>query len=216
MVLTSENITTEGQMRKLVTTTFVTLDGVMQAPGGPEEDASGKFEFGGWQAPFSDDDDAGAFIGDAMSKPFDLLLGRKTYDIFASYWPRQEGPIAKPLNEATKYVASRAGVELTWDTSHLIEGDVIEGIKAIKNTEGPDLLTFGSGNLIQSLLDADVIDEMQIITYPLTIGTGKKLFADGTAPTTFKPVKTAVSSNGVFMAIYQPAGGVEVGTMGPE
>lgn len=199
-------------MRRLITTTFVSLDGVMQAPGGPEEDTSGDFEFGGWTVPYWDEE-AAAFMDDTMGKPFDLLLGRKTYDIFAGYWPQHDDiPIGKPLNDATKYVASRGKPNLTWKNSHRIEGDLLDAVRALKQTDGPELQVHGSSDLIQTLLGGNVIDEMRVLIYPVTLGSGKRLFGNGAVPTTFNVTKTVVGSDGVIMSIFQPKGGVETGS----
>jgi dihydrofolate reductase len=199
-------------MRKLITTTFTTLDGVMQAPGGPQEDTSGDFKYGGWSFPFWSDE-IGEFMNDTMGKPYELVLGRKTYDIFAAFWPRQnEGPIASPFNQTAKYVASRGKPDLSWNNSHLIEGDLIQGVKALKEIDGPELQVHGSGNLIQSLLGGGVIDEMRVIIYPVIVGGGKRLFAQGSMPTTFKVTKAVTSPDGVFAAVYEPVGDVKVGS----
>jgi dihydrofolate reductase len=141
-----------------------------------------------------------------------LLLGRRTYDIFASYWPQAEEPVAKPLNDAVKYVASRGKPELTWNESKLIEGDLIQGVKALKQTDGPELQVHGSSDLIQTLLGGGVIDEMRVLTYPVTLGTGKRLFGTGAVPSSFNVTKTAIAPNGVIMAIYEAAGRVELGS----
>jgi dihydrofolate reductase len=200
-------------MRRLITTTFVTLDGVMQAPGGPEEDPSNGFAFGGWQAPFTDEA-AGAFINEIMNDPFDLLLGRKTYDIFASYWPQHvDVPIGAAFEKATKYVASRSQPELKWHDSRLIEGDVNEYLRRLKQDDGLDLHVWGSGDLIQTLLRGDVIDEMRVLTYPIVVGAGKRLFGPEGAARTFDVTKTAATEDGVIMAVYKPAGDVETGTI---
>jgi len=201
-------------MRRLITTTFVTLDGVMQAPGGPEEDPSNGFAYGGWQAPFSDEA-TGEFIGETMSTPFDLLLGRKTYDIFAGYWPLHvDDPVGAAFQKATKYVASRSRLDLEWEGSRLIEGDVNEYLRRLKQDGGPDLHVWGSGDLIQTLLGGDVIDEMRLLIYPIILGSGKRLFADGGVARSFTATKTAVAKDGVIMAAYEPAGAVETGTVG--
>jgi dihydrofolate reductase len=201
-------------MRKLITTTFMTLDGVVQAPGGPEEDETGSFSYGGWSAPYWDDA-IGEFMDELMGKPFDLVLGRKTYDIFASFWPNQSDDAGgKPLNEATKYVASRGNPELSWDKSVQLTGDVVQAILELKQGNGPELQIHGSGNLIQSLLGNNVIDEMRVITYPVVLGTGKRLFEVGAAPTKLEAIKTTTVANGVTLAVYKPAGTPEVGSFG--
>jgi dihydrofolate reductase len=199
-------------MRKLVVTTFLTLDGVMQAPGGPGEDEEGDFAFGGWSANYWDEV-AGQEMGDFMSRPFDLVLGRKTYDIFAGFWPNAtEEPIAKPLNDATKYVASRGKPNLSWQNSVLIEGDVAEGVAELKQQDGPELQVHGSGDLIQTLLRADLVDEFHLLIYPLVLGSGKKLFADGTIPAALKVVDSKISPSGVVIATYERAGDVVTGS----
>jgi dihydrofolate reductase len=199
-------------MRKLIVSTFLTLDGVMQAPGGPEEDDEGGFEYGGWSVNYWDDQ-MGGVMGEAMSDPFDLLLGRRTYDIFASYWPHagdEQG--AKPLNEATKYVASRGRPELTWEKSVLIEGDAAEGVGALKRGDGPELQVHGSGNLVQTLMRHNLVDEYRLWTFPLVIGTGKRLFANGTIPAGLRLVDSTVSTTGVIIGTYEPAGEIVTGT----
>ena len=169
-------------MRKLIVSTFLTLDGVMQAPGGPEEDDSGGFAHGGWSVNYWDDR-MGEVMGAAMSVPFDLVLGRRTYDIFAAYWPHaSEEQGAKPLNDATKHVASRSRPTLEWRNSVLIEGDAAEGVAALKQQDGPELQVHGSGNLVQTLLRHGLVDEYRLWVFPLVIGSGKRLFADGTVP----------------------------------
>ena len=199
-------------MRKLIVSTFLTLDGVMQAPGGPGEDDSGGFALGGWSVNYWDDR-MGEVMGEAMSTPFDLLLGRTTYDIFAAYWPHaRESDGAKPLNDATKYVASRGHPKLEWNESVLIEGDAAEGIAALKNDSGPELQVHGSGNLIQTLMRHSLIDEYRLWVFPLVIGSGKRLFSDGTIPAGLKLVDSTVSTTGVVIGTYEPAGEIVTGT----
>ena len=206
-------------MRKIITTTFVTMDGVMQAPGGPGEDTSDGFKYGGWQAGFGDDM-TGKIIEDFMTAPFELLLGRRTYDIFAGYWPKHPEIelIAKPFNSTKKYVVSHTQRELSWNNSVLITGDVVAEIKKLKNNPpaggGPDLSVWGSGNLIQTLLKNNLIDRMHIWTHPVTIGSGKKLFAEGTVPQSFKLVGSTISPTGIILATYEPAGELKTGTVG--
>jgi dihydrofolate reductase len=203
-------------MRKLIVSTFLTLDGVMQAPGGPEEDESGNFEHGGWSFHYWDDTMA-QVMGEAMSTPFDLLLGRKTYDLFAAYWPNAgDAPGAKPLNDATKYVASRGRPELTWDRSVLLDGDVAEAVAALKQEDGPELQVHGSGNLIQTLLRHGLVDEFRLWFFPLVLGKGKRLFADGTIPSGLKLVDSTVSTTGVVIGTYEPAGEVVTGSFALE
>ena len=199
-------------MRKLIVSTFLTLDGVMQAPGGPEEDDSGDFAHGGWSVGYWDER-MGEVMTAAMSTPFDLLLGRRTYDIFAAYWPHAtEDPGAKPLNEATKYVASRSRPTLGWSNSVLIEGDAAEGIAALKNEDGPELQVHGSGNLIQTLLRHGLVDQFRLWVFPLVLGSGKRLFAEGTVPAGLKLVDSTVSTTGVVIGTYEPAGEVVTGS----
>ena len=193
-------------MREIKVTTFITLDGVMQGPGGPEEDRSGGFAYGGWIGDRWDetlDQEMGAFMG----RPFDLLLGRRTYDIFAGYWPSAPDELGgAPLNKATKYVASRGRPNLTWDRSVLLEGDVADAVRALKQTDGPELQVHGSGDLIQTLIRANLVDEWHLMVFPVLIGSGKRLFADGTVPGTLRLVDGRVTQKGVFVATYQPAG----------
>jgi dihydrofolate reductase len=199
-------------MRKLIVNTFLTLDGVMQAPGGPEEDTAGNFDLGGWSVNYWDEK-MGEVMDEAMSQPFDLLLGRKTYEIFAAYWPHAtEEQGAKPLNDATKFVASRTLRSLDWSKSVLIEGEAAEGVAALKREEGPELQVHGSGNLIQTLLRYELIDEFHLWTFPLVVGRGKRLFSDGTIPAGLKLVDSTVSSTGVMIGTYVPAGEVVTGS----
>jgi dihydrofolate reductase len=202
-------------MRKIITATFITMDGVMQAPGGPEEDPSENFAYGGWQAYLGDDVTEKA-IAKYFVEPFELLLGRVTYDIFASYWPNHPEieNVATPFNSTRKYVVSHSNIELPWNNSQLITGDVVEEIKKLKEMDGPDLFIWGSGKLIQTLLKHDLIDKMHILTYPVTIGSGKKLFAEGTKPKVFKITESIVSPTGVIIATYEPAGELKTGTIG--
>lgn len=203
-------------MRELIVSTFVTLDGVMQAPGGPEEDPEGDFELGGWTVNYWDDQ-LGEFMGELMDHPFDMVLGRKTYEIFAGYWPNaSEEAGAKPLNDATKHVASTTLRSLEWQNSELIEGDVAEGVAALKQQDGPELQVHGSGNLLQTLLRHDLVDRFRLLTFPVVIGKGKRLFADGTIPAGLKLVDSKVSSTGVVMSVYERAGDIVTGTFGEE
>src|SRR5262245_2559228 len=199
-------------MRKLQVNTFMTLDGVMQAPGGPEEDTDGGFAFGGWSFPLWDDAMTKA-MADFTAEPFDLLLGRRTYDIFKGYWPNHpDEPGAKELNDATKYVASRATPTLDWGPAVPIGGDAAGGVADIKRGEGPRLLVDGSANLIQSLLPAHVIDEFHLFVFPIVLGSGKRLFGDGTIPDGLRLVDSTVSGTGVFIGTYEPAGEVDTGS----
>jgi dihydrofolate reductase len=203
-------------MRKLSVGAFMTLDGVVQAPGGPDEDDSGGFTFGGWSVNYWDDL-MGQVMTGSMSAPFDLVLGRRTYDIFAAYWPNAtEEQGAKPLNDATKYVASRGRPELTWAESVLIEGDAADGVAELKRQDGPELQVHGSANLLQTLLAHNLVDEFHLWTFPVVIGSGKRLFADGTVPAALRLVDSTVSTTGVVIGTYQPAGEIVTGSFAPE
>ncbi|HEV8192557.1 MAG TPA: dihydrofolate reductase family protein [Ktedonobacterales bacterium] len=198
-------------MRSIIVLSFVTLDGVMQAPGGPEEDPTGGFSYGGWTAPYFDD-----FLGNVMaeqtSRPFDLLLGRKTYAIFAAYWPQhtEEWP---GINNATKYVASHAPREFTWERSVLLTGDVVDEVKMLKAQDGPELQVHGSGKLIQTLLQHNLVDELWLKIFPITLGTGKRLFAKGTTPGAFSLREAKTSPRGVIVASYERSGAVQTGSV---
>lgn len=202
-------------MRKLVVNTFMTLDGVMQAPGGPEEDPSNDFALGGWSVNYWDDK-MGAAMGEFMGKAFDLVLGRKTYEIFAAHWPHSKEEGAKELNEATKHVATKTLTSLEWQNSRRIEGDVVEGIRALKQQDGPELQVHGSANLLQTLIGAGVIDEFHIWTFPVVVGPGKRLFDEGTVPGALKLVDSVISSTGVVMGTYEPAGELVTGSFALE
>jgi dihydrofolate reductase len=203
-------------MRKLIVTTFLTLDGVMQAPGGSGEDDSGGFAHGGWSVNYWDEQ-MGQVMGDAMSAPFDLLLGRKTYDIFAAYWPHATDDAgAKPLNDATKYVASRSHPRLQWSNSVVIEGDAAEGIAALRKDDGPELQVHGSGNLIQTLLRHNLVDQYRLWVFPVVIGSGKRLFSEGTIPSGLKLVDSKVSTTGVMIGTYEPGGEIVTGSFALE
>ncbi len=202
-------------MRKLVVNTFVSLDGVMQAPGGPEEDPTGGFDHGGWSVPFWDDQ-MGKVMGEFMGKPFDLILGRKTYDIFAAHWPHTDEPGAAELNRATKNVASRTLDTLEWENSRLLEGEVGEAVARLKEEDGPELQVHGSSDLIQTLLRHGLIDEIRVWIFPVVLGTGKRLFGEGALPATLKLVDSQVSSTGVVMATYAPGGELHTGSFALE
>lgn len=197
-------------MRKIIVLSFITLDGIIQAPGGPEEDTSGGFRYGGWTVPYFDEL-LGKIMDEQMNRPFDLLVGRKTYEIFASYWPhhKDEWP---GVNKATKYVASHGDMQFTWDKSVLLHGDVVEAIKKLKAQDGPDLHVYGSGNLVQTLLKNDLVDELWLKIFPITLGSGKRLFAEGTIPAAFKLIDSKVSTGGVIIANYERAGDVKTGS----
>jgi dihydrofolate reductase len=204
----------DDEMRELIVSTFLTLDGVMQAPGGPEEDHEGGFALGGWSVNFWDDVIDG-FMAEATSRPFAMVLGRRTYDIFAAYWPTApEEAGASVFNEATKYVASRSRPTLEWTNSVLIEGDVAAGIAKLKEEDGPELQVHGSANLIQTLLAHDLVDRYRLMVFPVVIGSGKRLFAEGSLPGALKLVDSKVSTTGVTIAIYEPAGELVTGSFG--
>ncbi|MGC1177203.1 MAG: dihydrofolate reductase family protein [Candidatus Saccharimonadales bacterium] len=198
-------------MRKIVVLSFISLDGVMQAPGGPEEDTSDGFQYGGWTVPYSDEF-SGKLMGEQMGMPFDLLLGRKTYDIFAAYWPKQTGSIADPFNKTTKYVVSGSSPKLSWENSVLIEGDVVAKLKELKQQDGPMLQVHGSGNLIQTLLKNDFVDELWLKIFPVTLGKGKRLFAEGAMPAAFELIESKTTPRGVIFANYKRSGKVKTGS----
>jgi len=204
-------------MRNIITTTFLTLDGVYQAPGASEEDTSSGFQYGGWQYGKFQDDVTGKIMQSWFTQPFELLLGRVTYDIFAAYWPtaKDDGLVAVPFNATKKYVVSHdPNIKASWNNSTVISGDVVAELQKLKAMDGPDLWVWGSGNLIQTLLKANLIDRMHLWTHPVTIGSGKRLFADGTQPATWKLVDSKISPMGVILASYEPAGELKTGTVG--
>ena len=203
-------------MRKIVVLSFVTLDGVMQAPGGPEEDKAGGFKWGGWSVGYWDDF-LGKVMGEQMVGPFDLLLGRKTYDIFAAHWPRMgnEDPAASKLNNARKYVVSTTLKQPEWANTTVLRNNIVQEIRKLKEQEGPELQVHGSGNLIQTLLKHDLVDELRLKIYPVTLGKGKRLFAEGTVPAGFKLVENKASPKGVMIATYARAGEVKTGSFAP-
>ena len=190
--------------------TFITLDGVMQGPGGPTEDTSGNFTYGGWTVPYFDDF-LGQVMTEQMNRPFDLLLGRKTFEIFASYWPFHEDEGAS-INAATKYVASNTLTTHEWKKSVFLNDDVVEKIKKIKLQDGPELQVHGSGNLIQTLLEHDLVDEFWLKIFPVTIGMGKRLFGKGTIPGTFTLVESNSLPAGVIIANFKRAGEIKTGS----
>lgn len=205
-------------MRKLIVLSFITLDGVMQAPGGPEEDPTGGFQYGGWVFPYFDDF-LGMVMDKQMNKAFDLLLGRRTYEIFAAHWPyvNTDGdPVAAGINKAKKYVASRTLTRLDWSNSELIKGDAAEEVKKLKEQEGPEIQVHGSAGLIQTLLKHDLVDELWLKIFPVTLGRGKRLFAEGTIPVGFKLLESEISPNGVIVANYARAGEVRTGSFALE
>src|SRR6266705_4185743 len=200
-------------MGQLIVSEFVTLDGVMQAPGGPEEDTEGGFKHGGWQAPLLDEESLSLITGD-IGRMDALLLGRKTYDIFAAYWPRATTnmEIADKLNTAPKYVASRSRRKLEWNNSTLIQGDVSKEVARIKQKHG-EVHVIGSGDLVQTLLRHDLVDRLNLWVYPLLLGTGKRLFADGTVPTALRLVESATFPKGAVLLTYERAGKPTFGSM---
>ncbi len=202
-------------MRKIITTTFVTLDGVMQAPGGPGEDDSGGFKYGGWQMNFPQDEKMNSILSGFFNIPFELLLGKITYDIFAGYWPtaKTDNEVAVPFNQTKKYVVSHNLFEPSWHNSVCITGDVVAQLEQLKKQDGPDLWVWGSGNLIQTLLQNHLIDRMHLWIHPITIGTGKKLFAEGTQAENFKLVDSKIGANGIIFATYEPAGALKITTV---
>lgn len=200
-------------MRKLIASTFVSLDGIMQAPGGPEEDPTGGFTFGGWTVGYWDEGmDISASGFD--SKDRELVLGRRTYEIFEAYWPYQpdDNPVAKTLNAAKKYVASRTLKTLHWNNSALLHGDVVSAVTALKATPGPDLQMIGSGNLIQTLQTASLIDEYNVWTFPVVLGRGKRLFSETIKPSALRLVRSQASATGVVMSTYVPSGDIHPGS----
>ncbi len=198
-------------MRKLAVNTFVTLDGVMQAPGGPEEDPSGGFEHGGWSVNYWDD--VMGEVMDASTDSYELLLGRGTYEIFAAHWPHvTDDPTADSLNAVPKHVASTTLEQVDWNNSTLITGDVADYVRSLKEQDGPEIQVHGSWGLIQTLLEHDLIDEFRVWTFPLVIGTGKRLFDEGTIPAGLRLTGSKASSTGVTIATYERAGDIELGS----
>lgn len=214
-------------MRKIIAGAFMSLDGVMQAPGGPQEDPTGGFAYGGWVWPYWDDV-TGAAMSEGFAQPFDLLLGRKTYDIFAAYWPYIEtnpkalgydemsGGIATLFNKARKYVATRGNRDLTWQNSMSLGRDVVGRLRELKKEDGPTLLIQGSSNLVQTLITHDLIDEFRLLIFPLVFGKGKRLFGEGTLPVAFKLARSTTSSTGVLIATYDRAGEIKTGSFAPD
>jgi dihydrofolate reductase len=196
-------------MRTLAVNTFMSLDGVMQAPGGPEEDPTGGFMHGGWAANYFDDEMMGQ-VADA--DPYELLLGRGTYEIFAAHWPYDEGPIADQLNSTRKHVASTTLEQVEWNNSTLITGDVAEYVATLRSQDGPEIQVHGSPGLIQTLLEHDLIDEYRLWIFPVVLGTGKRFFGDGTIPGGLKLVATRASKTGVTINTYERAGDVNSGS----
>jgi dihydrofolate reductase len=200
-------------MRKVIAIDFVSLDGVIQGGGGPDEDASGGFAYGGWVAPYISDGVVGAVIERQMKLPFDLLLGRKTFQIWAPFWPKH-ADIWPGVNPATKYVASNTMTSSDWKPSVFFSGDVAEKVIQLKKQPGPDLHVYGSANLLQTLLKRDLVDAFWLKILPLTLGRGKRLFAEGTIPAAFKVTESYVSPTGIIVVNYERAGAVKTGTIG--
>ena len=210
-------------MRKIRATTFISLDGVMQAPGGPEEDLTTGFRYGGWTVPYWDDVLSQA-MGESFAEPFELLLGRRTYDIFAAHWPRiptepgadgydaGDAEIARTFNSVAKHVATRDPATLTWSNSRWLGADVPAALRELRRTTGPDLLVQGSSVLLQALLEHDLLDELTLLVYPVTLGKGKRLFGEGTRPASFAMTASTISPSGVVVATYARAGEVRTGS----
>jgi dihydrofolate reductase len=198
-------------MRKFIPITQVSLDGVMQAPGGPEEDPSNGFALGGWAMPFVDDD-LKQVIDKTIAGEFDMLLGRRTYEIFAGYWPKQgDNPIAKAFNKATKYIVTGSPQHLDWKKSQRIDGDAVEEIRRLKASDGPELHVWGSSKLLQTLIAAELIDEYRLWVFPVVLGQGKRLFESGAPPHRLGLVETKSTRSGVLLNTYRPAGPLATG-----
>jgi dihydrofolate reductase len=197
-------------MRKIRVLEHISMDGVIQAPGGPEEDPSGGFAYGGWISPYSDEV-LGTALRKQMNMPFDLLLGRKTFDIWAAYWPHH-ADIWQGVNTATKYVASNTMTSHEWQPSVFLGGDIADQVSKIKQQQGPDLNVWGSGKLLQTLIKHDLVDAFWLMIYPVTLGSGKRLFAEGTIPAAFKVTESKVTSNGVIIVNYERAGAITTGS----
>jgi dihydrofolate reductase len=210
-------------MRKIIANTFITLDGVMQAPGGPEEDPTSGFDYGGWSVNYWDEMMAKVLMDGLMAKPFDLMLGRKTYEIFAAHWPfvkndpdKMNAMAADKLNGAKKYVVSKTLSKASWENSTLIKGDIVKEISNLKRQEGPEIQIHGSSDLIQTLLSHDLIDEFCVWTFPLTVGRGKRLFGRGSIPAGLKLLDCKVSKTGVIIATYSRDGKIKTGSLALE
>jgi len=204
-------------MRRLIASAFVSLDGVMQAPGGPEEDPTGGFAFGGWVAPYwQGDDSLDAAMDRLFEAPFALLLGRRTYEIFAAHWPYQDDKIGTAFNAATKYVATSSNAPLAWNGSVALRGDILAEVARLKQEDGPDLLIQGSSVLLHSMLASRLLDELVLLTFPLLLGKGKRWHGDDAAPAALELVDSRISSNGVTIGRYRPAGEVRTGSFVPE
>lgn len=205
-------------MRKLIIREFISLDGVIQGPGGPDEDPSGGFRFGGWMVPYADD--AGRQdLQDLLSRPFELLLGRNTYDIFAGYWPKVGADsgshaIAEPFNRVAKHVATHRPDSLEWNNSHALQGDPAEAVRALKQGDGDDLLAFGSGHLVRQLLAAGLVDELRLLTFPVLLGRGKRLFGEDALPSSLELAHSSITAGGVLITRHARSGQVRTGSFG--
>jgi dihydrofolate reductase len=205
-------------MRKLIVAEFISLDGVIQGPGGPEEDPSGGFRFGGWQVPYSDEA-IGQAVMELFSQPFELLLGRRTYDIWAAYWPRigadsPNHPIAGQFNRVRKHVATHRPDTLDWQNSHALGSDITDAVRALQREDGGYLLTHGSGDMVRQLLAAGLVDELRLMIYPVVLGHGKRLFGDNAQPSAFNLAHSTVTPGGVLITRYVRSGEVRTGTFG--
>jgi dihydrofolate reductase len=198
-------------MRELIVSSFVTADSVMQAPGGKGEDPEGGFEYEGWMTGYFTEEISSA-IGEWMSRPFEFLIGRRTYEIFAAHWPTSDDPGAPVMNSATKHVVSTTLKDLDWENSRLVEGGVPDGVRALKESDGPELQVHGSANLIQSLLEYGLVDEFRLLVFPLVLGTGKRLFGEGTSPAGLELADSRVFDNGVIKAVYRTGPEIQLGT----
>jgi dihydrofolate reductase len=202
-------------MRKLIVAEHISLDGVIQAPGGPEEDPSGDFRLGGWTVPYADEA-IGQEVQDLFSQPFELLLGRRTYEIWAAYWPRVRpgNAIADLFNSVPKHVATHRSDTLDWQNSHALKGDLADAIHALKQQDGANLLTWGSGDMVCQLLAAGLVDELRLIIYPVVLGRGKRLFGNNAQPSAFTLAHSTGTRNGVLLTRYARSGEVRTGTFG--
>ena len=202
-------------MRKIIVATFMTMDGVLQSPGGPTEDPTNGFKWGGWQFSYNDEvlDKA---LGQLFANPIDLLLGRRTYEIFSAYWPYKTDEIGNLFNSINKYVVATTPIDTSWSKTHLINKDVVNELRKLKSQDGPDLLVHGSGKLVQTLFAHNLVDVLHTFVYPLTIGKGKKLFEEGTQPQEWKVTDAVVSPSGAIVATYVPGGEVKAGSYAVE
>jgi dihydrofolate reductase len=203
-------------MRKLIVSAFISLDGVTQAPGGPTEDPSGEFRLGGWIVPYADEG-IGEHVQSLLAQPFDLLLGRCTYDIFASYWPHvpadsKSRAIAEVLNRVAKHVATHRPDDLDWENSRALQGDLADAVRALKRQDGPDLLTFGSGDMVRQLLAAGLVDHLCLLIYPVMLGRGKRMFGDDAHVSAFTLAHSTQTPGGVLITRYVRDGEVRTGT----